>query len=80
MRAAIVIILVGTGYLFQYLGGFVLIGMFFYGIYTLFTTSIATGLMTIGAVVVGGWVIQIVSGILIAMGAGVAKVGVKDEE
>lgn len=80
MRAVIVIILVGTGYLFQYLGGFVLIGMFFYGIYTLFATSIATGLMMIGAVVVGGWIIQIFSRILIAMGAGLATVGVKDEE
>lgn len=80
MRAALVMIFVGIGYLLQLIGGFVLVGMFFYGIYTLFATSIAVGLMMIGGAVVGGWIVQIVSGILISMGDGAATVGLKDEE
>ena len=80
MRSTLVMIFVGLGYLFQLLGGFVLVGMFFYGIYTLFATSIGIGLMMIGGAVVGGWIIQIISGILIALGAGAATIGVKDEE
>lgn len=36
--------------------------------------------MMIGGAVVGGWIIQIVSGILVVLGSGVATIGVKDEE
>lgn len=80
MRAVLVMIFIGAGYLLQFIGGFALVGIFFYGIYILFATSIATGLMMIGGAVVGGWIIQIVSGVLIAMGAGAATIGLKDEE
>ena len=79
MRAALVMIFVGVGYLLQFIGGFALAGIFFYGIYTFFATFIAIGLMMIGGAVVGGWIIQIVSGILIAMGVGAATIGLKDE-
>ncbi len=80
MRAALVMIFSGIGYLLKFIGGFVSVGMFFYGIYTLFFKSIAVGLMLIGGAVVGGWIVQIVSGIFIAIGAGAATIGIKDEE
>ena len=69
----------GLGYLLQFGGGLALVGVFFYGIYALFAKSIAGGLMMIGAAVVGGWIIQIVSSLLIAAGMGAATIGVKDE-
>ena len=80
MRAVLFMVFMTVGYLLQIIGIFILGGMFLYGIYTLFATSIAVGLMIIGGVVVGGWILQIVSGILIAMGAGAARIGLKDEE
>lgn len=80
MRAALVMTFVGMGYLLQFIGGFALAGVFFCGIYTLFSTSIAIGLMMTGGAVVGGLIIQIVSGILIAIVVGAAIIGLKDEE
>lgn len=69
----------GLGYLLQFGGGFVLVGVFFYGIYALFAESVTLGLMLIGGAVVGGWVVRIASGLLIAAGIGAAIIGVKDE-
>lgn len=79
MREVIVMFFVGLGYLLQIIGGFALIGIFFYGIYTFFATSIAIGLMMIGGAVVGGWIVRIVSVLLIAMGAGAAVIGARNE-
>jgi hypothetical protein len=79
MRGFFMMLFMGLGYLLQFGGGFALMGLFIYGVYTLFATSIAGGLMMIGGAVVGGWVIQIISGLLIAAGVGAATIGVKDE-
>lgn len=79
MRGFFLMLFMGLGYLLQFGGGLVLVGVFFYGIYALFAKSVALGLMLIGAAVVGGWVVQIVSGLLIAAGMGAATIGVKDE-
>ncbi len=79
MRGIIVMMFMGIGYLLQIGGGLALTGLFVFGIYTLFATSVAEGLMMIGAAVIGGWMIQIVSGLLFAAGLGAAAIGVKDE-
>ncbi len=72
MKFTICMLLIGAGYLTYFLGGIVLVGLFFYGIYTLFATSVAYGLMMLGATMVGGWMLQLVSGILIGIGNGLA--------
>lgn len=69
----------GLGYLLQIGGGLALAGVFFFGIYVLFAKSIAVGLIMVGGSVVGGWIIQIVSGLLFAAGMGAATIGVKEE-
>jgi hypothetical protein len=69
MRTAITMIFFGTGWLLQILGGLGILGLFIYGIYTLFANSIIVGLVLIGASVVGGWVIRFVSGLLMLAGA-----------
>jgi hypothetical protein len=79
MRGFFLMLFMGLGYLLQFGGGLALAGVFFYGIYVLFAKSIAIGLMMIGGAVVGGWVIQIVSGLLFAAGMGAATIGVKEE-
>jgi len=78
MRAAITIILMGLRMFVQLVGSFALISLFIYGVYTLIVSSIAMGLMMIGASVVGGWVIQLLSGILLAAVIGTATIGVKE--
>jgi len=79
MRGFFLMLFMGLGYLLQFGGGLALAGLFFYGIYALFAKSVAVGLMMIGAAVVGGWIVQIVSGLLIAAGMGAATIGVKEE-
>ena len=79
MRGFFMMLFMGLGFLLKFGGGFALVGVCIYGIYTLFATSIAVGLMMIGASVVGGWLIQIVSGLLFAAGAGAATIGADDE-
>jgi hypothetical protein len=79
MRGFFLMLFMGLGYLLQFGGGLALAGVFFYGIYVLFAKSIAIGLMMIGGAVVGGWIIQIVSGLLFAAGMGAATIGVKEE-
>ncbi|ALP54931.1 hypothetical protein Tel_16885 (plasmid) [Candidatus Tenderia electrophaga] len=80
MRFAIMTLFLGLGYLLQVFGGIALLAIFIFGIYTLFTTSMATGLMLIGGVVVGAWILQIISALLITIGTGAAAIGIKDEE
>lgn len=79
MRGFLLTIFMGAGYLLRIVGGFALMGLFFYGIYVFFAKSIAIGLMMIGGAVVGGWVVQIVSTILIGLSIGAATIGLKDE-
>lgn len=69
----------GLGYLLQLSGVLAIGGLFLGGIYVVFVKSIAIGLMMIGATVVGGWINQIVSGLLMAAGMGVITVGIKEE-
>lgn len=80
MRMTIVMVLTALGYLLRFGGSLVIVGVFFYGIYALFAKSIAIGLMMIGAAVVGGWIIQIVSGLLLASAVGAAVVGAKEND
>jgi hypothetical protein len=54
--------------LLQVVGGFALIGLLIYGIYTIFATSIGLGLMMIGGAVVGAWILALVTGLLFASG------------
>lgn len=61
-------LLTTIGFLLQVVGGFAVFGLFIYGVYTLFVTSIAVGLMMIGGAVVGAWVVSLVSGLCIAAG------------
>ena len=68
-------VLFGVAFLLKFLGGFLLLGCFLYGIYALFAVSIAFGFMMIGAAVVGGWVISIMSGLLLAAAVGVGSLG-----
>lgn len=69
MRKVISTVCFGVALILQYLGGIALTGLFFYGIYTLFVTSMSLGLMMIGAGVVGGWIVYIVAGVLYTIGA-----------
>ena len=64
MKESIAMMLIGLSNIITVFGGFFLIGLFIYGIYTLFASSLSLGLMMIGGAVVGAWPIQIVSGIL----------------
>ncbi len=58
--------LVGT--FVRFVGGFALCGLLIVGVYTLFADSAATGLMMIGGAFVGGWILNLVSGMLIVSG------------
>ena len=51
----------------RFAGGFAVIGLFLAGVYTLFVDSAAEGLMMIGGAVVGGFIVSLVSGILLAV-------------
>ncbi|MDR4516627.1 MAG: hypothetical protein MRK00_04480 [Nitrosomonas sp.] len=79
MQRFLLVLFMGLGYLLQVGGGFFLAGVFFYGIYILFFKSITIGLMAIGGAVVGGWIVQLVSNLLFAVGMGVATIGFKEE-
>lgn len=77
MKTAIAMIFIGAGWLLQIFGGFCLIGLFVYGVYTIFANSIPSGLMLIGASVILGWAIRFASMLLMSAGAGVASIGSK---
>jgi hypothetical protein len=79
MRGFIVMIFMGLGLLLQFGGGLALVGLLIYGVYAIFAKSLAVGLMLIGAAVVGGWVVKIASGLLMAAGVGAASIGAKDD-
>jgi hypothetical protein len=66
IASAIVMLLMGAVWLIYFGGGLALAGVFIYGIYVLFAKSIGFGLMLIGASVVGGWLLMIVFGLLMA--------------
>ncbi len=66
LASVIVMLLMGAVWLIYIGGGLALAGLFIYGIYVLFAKSIGFGLMLIGASVVGGWLIQILFGLLMA--------------
>lgn len=80
MRMMIFMALVGLGWLLRILGGLALVGVLICGVYALFAKSILFGFMLIGGAVVGGWVIQLVSGLLFLAGAGAATIGAKRSE
>ena len=70
-------LLYALGFFLRFVGGIALVGMLVYGVYFLFAKSVLIGLMIIGAFVVGGWVINIVSGLLtVAGGAIMDKVAI----
>lgn len=77
MRKIIVMVCFWGGYLLQHVGGVVLFGLLIYGIYIFFATSMTFGLMLIGVAVMGGWIIQIVSGLLMTLGLSAVTIGVK---
>ena len=80
MRATIFMVFIGLGWILRILGGLALFGVLIYGVYALFAKSILFGFMLIGGAVVGGWVIQILSGLLFLAGAGAATIGAKSGE
>ncbi len=53
-------------------GGLALFGLIIAGVYTLFADSFGNGLMMIGGAVVGGWILNLVSGVLMVSGAAIA--------
>lgn len=65
--------------LVRVLGGLALGAAFIYGIYTLVAVSVGGGLMIIGACVVGGWLLNLLSGVLSA-GANAAMDSAVDGE
>ena len=69
--------LVGT--FVRFVGGFALCGLLIVGVYTLFADSAATGLMMIGGAVVGGWILNLVSGVLMVSGAAIARSTIERE-
>ena len=73
MRATLFMFFFGLGWILRI--GLVLIWALIYGLYALFAKSVVIGLLFIGGVVVGGWIIQIASGLLFLTAAGVATVG-----
>ncbi len=75
MRATLFMFFFGLGWILRIVGGLVLIWALIYGLYALFAKSVVIGLLFIGGVVVGGWIIQIASGLLFLTAAGVATVG-----
>ncbi len=79
MRVFFLMLFTWLGYLLQFGGGLALVGLLIYGVYALFFKSVAVGLMMIGGAVVGGWIVQIVSRLLIAAGVGAATIGVKED-
>jgi hypothetical protein len=61
--------LVGT--FVRFVGGFVLCGLLIAGVYTLVVESVAIGLMMIGGALVGAWILNLVSGVLMVSGAAI---------
>lgn len=73
MRMTLGLGLSGLGYLTYTLGGFGIVGLFLFGIWTLIFTSVAEGFMMIGAAVVGAWVLQLLAGICVAAGMAIIE-------
>ena len=55
----------------RFVGGFVLCGLLIAGVYTLVVESVAIGLMMIGGALVGAWILNLVSGVLMVSGAAI---------
>lgn len=75
MGSIIGAMLIGLGILARFLGGLILLGLFLYGVYSLFATSVLLGLLMIGAYLVGSWILTIATGLFIAAGAGEKEPG-----
>lgn len=80
MRVYVSLFFMGLSYLLMFVGGLAVIALLFAGIYTLFVKSISHGLMMIGGAVVGGWVIQIISSLLVVASTWSATIGYKNEK
>lgn len=74
MREFFAMFFIGLVYLLQFGGHLALAVLFFYGIYIFFAESIVLSLMMISDIMIGGWVIQIIIGLLYAAGAGLIAI------
>lgn len=62
------------------LGGLLMLGLFFYGVYALFAKTLLIGFSCIGAAVVGSWLVHILFSLLCAFGSWLNKDNQTDEE
>jgi hypothetical protein len=80
MRNVIGMILFWLGMLLRWVGGLACVVAFIAGVIAVFRTSLGFGLMIIGGAVVGAWILQIASMMILGAGLAVMTVGVKDNE
>jgi hypothetical protein len=60
----------GLGILVRFIGVSILLGLFLYGVYSLFARSVLLGLLMIGAYAMVSWILSIGTGLFIVAGTG----------
>jgi hypothetical protein len=77
MRTTIAMILWFVSAVLQTWATIGVVGLFIYGIYTLFAKSIVMGLALIGASVVSRWIAEVICNLLTLAGLGTVTIGAK---